>query len=227
MVDDGSEDATAELARREADRVVTIPHSGKASAIMTGIREAQGEVVLFTDMDQATPITEAPKLLRAIARGADVAIGSRGLVRQGAPLGRYVLSWGQVALRRLLLGLRVADTQCGFKAFRRAAALEVLSHLRVYDPRRLGPIARPSVTSGFDIEFLFVARLLGYRIAEVPVAWNYKDTRRVSLVRDAWKGTVDLVRISAAYRAGRYPKARRSEVVGGEPARVQEGERAG
>jgi hypothetical protein len=205
VVDDGSHDETAELAGAVADRVLRIPHAGKAAAIVAGMRAAQGDIVLFSDMDQATPISEASRLLDVVAGSGGLAIGSRGLVRRGAPVGRYVLSWGQVALRWLLIGLYMADTQCGFKAMPRAAALRVLEHLRLYGPERLGTISGPSVTSGFDVEFLFVARRLGYRITEVPVAWDYQATRRVNLLRDAWRGVQDLVRIRLTAWRGEYP----------------------
>ena len=109
VVDDGSTDDTAEAAHRalaalagDADRVLTIPHGGKAAAVAAGFRAARGDVVLFTDMDLATPIADADGLLRALDGGADVAIGSRGLHRAGAPPGRRVLSSGQVLLRVLL-----------------------------------------------------------------------------------------------------------------------------
>jgi dolichyl-phosphate beta-glucosyltransferase len=206
VVDDGSPDETAPLARAVTEQVITIPHAGKAAAIVAGLQRACGDMILLSDMDQATPITEAPKLLAALAEPADLAIGSRGLSRTGAPLGRYLLSWGQVALRNFLLGLKITDTQCGFKAMKRAAALETLAHLRVYHPDRLGAIRGPSVTSGFDVEFLFVARRLGYQIREVPVAWSYQASRRVNLTRDAWRGIRDLTRILGADWKGQYPK---------------------
>lgn len=205
VVDDGSQDDTAALAQAVTNRVVRVPHAGKAAAIVAGIQAARGDVILFTDMDQATPITEAPKLLGVLNDVAEVAIGSRGLVRQGAPLGRYVLSWGQVALRNVLLGLNISDTQCGFKAMTRTAALEILEHLQVYQPARLGVIHGPSVTSGFDVEFLFVAQRLGYRIHEAPVQWNYQETRRVNLIRDAWRGLSDLFSILITDLRGKYP----------------------
>jgi len=205
VVDDGSADGTAELAESVADRVVRIPHAGKAAAIVAGIEQAAGRVVLFSDMDQATPITEAPKLLDAIEQSADVAIGSRGLVRSGAPLARNLLSWSQVAIRNLLLGMKVTDTQCGFKAMKREAAVEVLSCLQLYHPARMRVIQGPSVTSGFDVEFLFVAERLGYRIAEVPVEWNYQETRRVRIIKDAFRGVSDLIHISVADFCGKYP----------------------
>lgn len=209
VVDDGSVDATAHLAQPIATRVLTIPHKGKAAAIMAGIETAQGKLVLFTDMDQATPITHAPTLLAAIESGADIAIGSRGLVRPGAPVGRYLLSWGQVALRSLLIGLYLTDTQCGFKAMRREAALTTLHHLQRYHPDRLGVLQAPSVTSGFDVELLFVAQRLGYQICEVPITWSYQETRRVKLVRDAWRGIRDLMTICAADWRGAYPRRMR------------------
>lgn len=205
VVDDGSTDDTAEAAREvlagDADRVLTIDHGGKAAAVAAGFRAARGAVVLFTDMDLATPIADADGLLEALDRGADVAIGSRGLHRAGAPPGRRVLSTGQVLLRVLLLGMPLRDTQCGFKAFRRDVALDLLDRLRVYAPRRAA-LDGPSVTSGFDVELLFVAQRRGYRIAEVPVRWHYAHTSRVGLRRDARRGVVDLLRIARA-RLGR------------------------
>lgn len=205
VVDDQSQDDTAVLAEPFA-RVVRIPHAGKAAAVIAGIRAASGMLVLFSDMDQATPIDEAPKLLAALEKGCDVAAGSRGVVRPGAPVGRYLLSWGQVLLKGVLLGLRVTDTQCGFKAFTRAAALDVVDHLVVYGPEHLGTVRGPSVTSGFDVEFLLVAQRLGYCIREVPVRWNYQLTRRVNLFRDARRGLNDLFSILAARLTGKYPK---------------------
>ena len=208
VVDDGSLDETAALAKSAADRVITIEHAGKAAAIEHGISQAAGEVVLFTDMDQATPITEAPKLLTLIQQGADVAIGSRGLDRPGAPMARNLLSWGQMTLRNVLLGMKITDTQCGFKAMKRLAALDILDHLRLYHPARMKLIQGASVTSGFDVEFLFVAGRLGYRIAEAHVEWNYQETRRVRIIKDALRGMRDLANIRLADWQGQYPRAK-------------------
>lgn len=211
VVDDGSEDDTAAAASSVADHVVRIAHGGKASAIIAGIEAAVGDIVMFTDMDQATPIRHAGALLKAIEDGAHVAIGSRGLARTGAPPGRMLLSLGQVALRTALLGLPWPDTQCGFKAFRRETARDVIGGLRVYHPHNAGAPSGPSVASGFDVEFLFVARRRGFRVAAVPVTWRYADTRRVRLRRDALRGTRDLLAIAAARWRGAY--GRRAESV--------------
>lgn len=206
VVDDGSHDQTAELARGTADRVLQIAHKGKAAAVIAGVRAARMDYVMFTDMDQATPITETNRLLAALGNGAHVAIGSRGVLRRGAPAGRYLLSLGHMVLHKLLLGLRLDDTQCGFKAFRRDAALDILDYLVVYNINQIGTIEFPSVSSGFDTEFLFVGQRLGYRIREVPVKWYYQETRRVDLSRDAFQGVLDLLKIMLGRFRHHYPQ---------------------
>ena len=211
VVDDGSQDGTAELAAcylGELGRVKTIPHGGKAAALATGILEARGDIVLTTDMDQATPIYEVDKLLAYFEAGWDIVVGSRGNARPGAPLARRILSLGQVIMRNLLLGLDLTDTQCGFKCYDRRAAVDVLHRLVVYAPDRLPYITGPSVTSGFDVEFLFVAERLGYTIAEAPVIWRHRNSSRVHPVRDAVAGLADLLKISAENFAGHYPKSK-------------------
>ena len=204
VVDDQSQDETAALAAEWADTVIRISHAGKAAAIIAGIQAARGEWVLFSDMDQATPISESIKLLSALQAGQDVAVGSRGLVRKDAPPGRYILSWGQSLLKYLLLGMHITDTQCGFKAFKRTAALDIVDHLVLYSPTRLRTLTGPSVNSGFDVEVLFLAQQLGYQIQEIPVEWNYQQTRRVSLLRDAFRGLCDLLKIFGERLKGKY-----------------------
>src|SRR3989344_3209460 len=128
IVDDGSTDGTKTLLDEfvRMNRKFTVIHNthvGKAGTVAAGVREAKGEFVLFTDLDQATPIGEVEKILPWFTRGFDVVIGSRSSRRQGAPLFRVMMAKGFMMLRSLLLGLRgIADTQCGFKAFRKDAA---------------------------------------------------------------------------------------------------------
>ena len=210
VVDDGSEDETAALAeafaRRHAGfRVIRAPHRGKAPAIATGMSAAQGEVVLFSDMDQATPIGEAAKLLPWFDQGYDVVIGSRGTVRRNAPWWRKIMSHSQIILRSLVLGFRgITDTQCGFKALRRQAVEPILSRLSLYGQQADKEVKGATVTSGFDVEMLFVARKLGYRIKEAPVEWDYQRTRRVNLLKDSVRGVRDLLRIRLADLRGAY-----------------------
>lgn len=208
VADDGSTDDTIPLALHTADRVLELPHSGKAAALCAGVRDARGEIVLLSDMDLATPIEDGSFLLEAIRAGADVAIGSRGLSRPGAPPQRYILSLGQMLLSRVLLGLPFSDTQCGFKAWRRQDLLTVLDQLVVYAPDRPDSLKGAGVTSGFDVECLLVARRLGMDIRETPVSWKHMASRRVRPATEAWRGARDLFRIVAARRAGLYPSAR-------------------
>lgn len=210
VVDDGSEDETAALAEDFAGRhsgflVIRAPHRGKAPAIATGMLAAQGQVILFSDMDQATPIGEVAKLLPWFDQGYDVVIGSRGTVRRNAPWWRKFMSRGQIFLRSLILGFRgITDTQCGFKAFRRQAVEPILSRLNLYGQEADKEVQGATVTSGFDVEMLFVAQKLGYRIKEVPVVWDYQSTRRVNLLRDSLRGVRDLLHIRLADLQGAY-----------------------
>lgn len=210
VVDDGSEDETAALAeafarRHDGFRVIRAPHRGKAPAIATGMLDAQGEIVLFCDMDQATPIYETAKLLPCFEQGYDVVIGSRGTVRRNAPWWRKIMSRSQIILRGLVLGFRgISDTQCGFKALRRAAIEPIFDRLSLYGQETEKEFKGATVSSGFDVEMLFVARKLGYEIKEVPVEWDYQRTRRVNLLRDSIRGLSDLLRIRLADMRGAY-----------------------
>jgi dolichyl-phosphate beta-glucosyltransferase len=210
VVDDGSQDQTAALAedfagRSGCFRVIRNPHRGKARAVATGMLAAQGEIVLFSDMDQATPIAEVANLLPWFERGYDVVIGSRGTRRRNAPWWRRLMSQGQIILRNIILGFRdITDTQCGFKAFRRATAEASLSHLSIYAQATDLEVKGARVTSGFDVELLFVAKKLGSRIKEVPVEWDYRRSRRVILLKDSLRGLGDLLRIRLADLRGVY-----------------------
>jgi cellulose synthase/poly-beta-1,6-N-acetylglucosamine synthase-like glycosyltransferase len=210
VVDDGSEDDTADLAEARARarpgfRVIRSPHRGRAHAVAAGLLAARGEIVLFSDMDQATPITELGKLLPWFEQGYAVVVGSRGTARRNAPAWRKFMSRSQIVLRDVILGLReVTDSQCGFKAFRGEVVRSILGGLRLYGPMDGTAIQGASVTSGFDVEMLFVARKLGYRIKEVPVEWDYQRTRRVNLLKDSWRGLRDLVSIRVADWRGAY-----------------------
>jgi glycosyltransferase involved in cell wall biosynthesis len=219
VVDDGSQDETAALAGAFAGdhpgfHVLRAPHRGKAHAVAAGLLAARGEIVLFSDMDQATPIGEVARLLPPFDAGYAVVIGSRGTARRNAPAWRKLMSLGQVVLRSLILGLwGLTDTQCGFKAFRGDAVRPLLGGLRLYRPAAGGAVKGAAVTSGFDVELLFVARRLGYRIKEVPVEWDYRRTRRVNLLRDSWRGLRDLLRIRLADWRGAYDRAPAAEAL--------------
>jgi len=196
VVDDGSKDATAQVAEGIADRVIRIEHGGKAAALTAGIRGATGSLVLLADMDQATPIHEAGKLLQAIAQSrTDIALGSRGLVRPASSLLRRAMSIGHWGFRKLLVRLPIVDTQCGFKLAKRSALLDILDHLVFYSSSKGHRATRNAVNSGFDVEVLVVARLLGYTACEVPVSWHHQHNIRLSPIHEAVEGILDLARI--------------------------------
>lgn len=216
VVNDGSTDHTGPLSARHlrsAGRVVHIEHAGKAAAIMAGLRECHGDLALLADFDQATPIKEYSQLKRLVDDGFDFVIGSRGADRPGAPLVRRLMSRAQAAARRHILGMTYRDTQCGFKLYDRRKALDVLEHMYLYNGASLRTLRGPCTSSGFDVEFLFVARLLGYTIAECPVVWHHQETRRVRPIHDAIQGMRELLAIRAAARRGHYQISDRRAMV--------------
>lgn len=203
LVNDGSTDATKllleEFVRQNRGfRLKNNPHQGKAYTVTGGMLEAKGDIVLFSDLDQATPLKETEKLLPWFSKDFDVVIGSRSSRREGAPLLRLIMSRGFMILRSLILGLHgIDDTQCGFKAFRRDALRNILGQLKLYG--RMQTVNGSTVSAGFDIELLFLAKKNGYKIKEVPVEWHFVETRRVNPIRDSIQGLRDIfmIRINA------------------------------
>ncbi len=208
IVDDGSTDETSRLldafvSANPGFSVIHNPHQGKASTVITGMLGSRGNIVLFTDLDQATPINELAHVLPWFEKGYDVVIGSRSGRRQGAPVTRRVMARGFMILRGVMLGLRgIVDTQCGFKAFRNDVAKDIFHRLKLYGERHT--VSGSMVTAGFDIEVLFLARKLGYKIKEVPVEWHYVETRRVNPVIDSIQGLTDILKIRMNAWRGLY-----------------------
>jgi dolichyl-phosphate beta-glucosyltransferase len=165
VVNDGSRDGTAAVARRAGGRVLENPgNRGKGYSVRHGMLEAAGDWALFCDADLATPMEELEKLWRIAGNeNAPVAVGSRALDRSligvHQPWRREALGRVFNCMVRAVTGLPFRDTQCGFKLFERAAAREIFSRQRLDG-------------FGFDVEVLYIARRLGYRVLEVPVRWN-------------------------------------------------------
>lgn len=191
IVNDGSTDDTVNLLKKYSVKVINNPHQGKAATVITGALAATGDIILFSDMDQATPISEFDKFLPLFKSGYNIIIISSRSGRKGAPLFRLVLAYCNVILRNLILGLPYKDTQCGFKAFSREAAQRIFKIMLSLRPTKT--ISGPSVDPGFDVELLYLGRELGFKIVEVPVIWHYQETRRVSFVRDATAGVTGLL----------------------------------
>jgi dolichyl-phosphate beta-glucosyltransferase len=195
VVDNASEDATAEVARRAGVQVIGEPHRGKGAAVRTGMLAAHGQYALFSDADLSTPIEEVERLMEALRQGSDIAIASRALPESRLPVRQpwyreLVGRLGNVLVRMLAVH-GIADTQCGFKLFSREIAQ------RLFGAQLMTGIA-------FDMEILFLAQRLGLRVAEVPVTWVDSPDTRISRVRDSLDALKDLLRIRLNWRRGRY-----------------------
>jgi glycosyltransferase involved in cell wall biosynthesis len=206
VVDDGSKDKTAKLAKEFAKkhkgfRVLKEPHRGKGGTVIAGVLASRGDFVLFTDMDQATPIDQVEKILCKLKEGYDVVIGSRA-GRKGAPLIRKAMAYGFSFLRMVVLRLPFKDTQCGFKAFSKDAAQKIFKRLRVFNEKLRAKGA--SVSAGFDLEILYIARKLGLKVTEVPVVWHHQEGTKVNPIKDSWEGFRDLMRVRINALLGKY-----------------------
>ena len=201
VVDDGSTDSTAAVMESRAAREPRLVlmqnpgNRGKGFAIRHGMLQAKGDWILFSDADLSAPIDELPKLLAAAQeKSAAIVIGSRALDR--SLIGVHQSQWREMSgilfnrIMRLLTGLPFADTQCGFKLFRRDAA------------RRVFPLQRLDGFS-FDVEDLFVAHTLGIPTIEVPVRWNNVEGTKVGMMQGI-ASFADLLRIRWNWLQGRY-----------------------
>lgn len=195
VVDDGSQDGTAERARAAGATVLrNDANRGKGHAVRRGMLEARGQLRLMTDADLSTPIEELPRFLEKLAEGYDVVIGSRAMA--GANIEVHQ-PWFRENMGRLYnlfvraLALRgLGDTQCGFKLWSAAAARAAFADARLDG-------------FSFDVEALYLARKRGYRIAEVPVTWRNDAATRVSLAGGS-AAFPDLLRIRLNEWRGRY-----------------------
>lgn len=197
IVDDGSSDDTAKVAEqavagrlpRQVLRNAT--NQGKGYSVQRGILEATGRYVGFVDADMSTPISEANKLLETLEGGTDVAIGSRAV--SGAMIEQHQPWWREKAgqlfglFTRLVLLPGIYDSQCGFKFFTRTAAREIFARQKL---------------SGwaFDAELLYLARCLGYTVAQVPVRWRNDPETKVKMLSDGPRMFIDVLRIRALHR---------------------------
>lgn len=179
-VDDGSSDDSASMINAfledrddPALRMIHYPvNQGKGYAVKTGMMEAEGDMILMSDADFATPLGDWRKLKAALDEGADVACGSRAV--RGAHYGRPPPRYRRLLSRIFNLLVRAAgvrglrDTQCGFKLFRKEAAKRIFGEVRI---KRFA----------FDVEVIALAHDMGCRVAEVPVNWDYSGYTTVRI----------------------------------------------
>lgn len=199
IVDDGSTDKTALLADEFAKkykniRVIKNPHEGKAETVKKGVKEAKGELILFTDFDQATPLSEVEKLLPFFPE-YDIVIGSRqlpGAKRDKEPIYRHIMGLGFNLVVQTIAVRGIWDTQAGFKCFKADIAKELFTKLKVYGK---GKKVQGALVTAFDVELLFIAKKHGYKIKEVPIAWHHVATTRVNPIKDSIKMFKDVIKV--------------------------------
>jgi dolichyl-phosphate beta-glucosyltransferase len=201
VVDDGSQDRTAEVVRSccQADVTIRIEQQprnlGKGEAIRRGMLLGSGKYLFFSDADLSVPIETLPNLLSSLEKDADVAVGSRrtagAVIEVHQPLYRELMGKVFTRLSNWILALHVSDFTCGFKGFRREAARELFSRQRLGD-------------WSFDAEILYLAKVRGYRIQEIPVAWRNDTATKVRLGRDVVLSFLGLLKIRLNHWLGKY-----------------------
>ena len=200
VVADGDDGTQEIVEKRAADEprlkiIANRARLGKGHGVRHGVRQARGDVIGFVDADNKTPISEFDKFAPHLASGVPVVIGSRGLqpalVERPQRLYRRLGAKAFGLFMHAFIGLRnISDTQCGFKFFRRDAALAIFERQRIDGYM-------------FDVEILYLATQAAYPIAQVPVRWRDDGDSRLQLVRGNIRNFVDILRI----RLGR-PRAR-------------------
>lgn len=209
--DDGSRDKTIEIVETyqkdwEHLRLVKNKHKGKAPALISGINSCVKEFVLFSDVDLSVSIEELPKMLNwLMEHDYDIAIATRegtGAKRINEPFTRHLMGRVFNLLVQLMVLPGINDTQCGFKVFKTESACEIFRKTKLYTEDD------PEITGGrlgaFDVEILFVAKELGYKIKEVPVTWVYGEDSKVHKLRDSYINAMDVFKVRLNSLKGAY-----------------------
>lgn len=199
VVENGSRDNTLEIARQAQTRfpdlqVISLGQSGKGRAVKAGMLAARGQFRFFADADFSMPTSEINRFIPPALQDADISIASReakGAVRYNEPAYRHLVGRAFNLLVRVMALPGFQDSQCGFKCFS-AAAAEALF------PRQT--LAGWS----FDVELLFIARRLGYRIVEIPIHWYFNPDSKIRVVKDSLQMGLDLLSIRRNTLLGRY-----------------------
>ena len=205
VVENGSQDHTFALAQDFASthpqfKVLQNAQSGKGRAVRQGMLAAQGEYRFMCDVDLSMPIEEVNRFLPPTLEGYDISIASReapGAVRYNEPYYRHLVGRVYNGLIRTLALPGLQDTQCGFKCFSKRAAEDLFP--------------RQTLTGwSFDVEILFIARIIGYRMVEIPINWYYHPHSKISVVRDSFKMGLDLLTIRSNALRGLYTRSNAS-----------------
>lgn len=190
IADNGSKDRTQEIGQRLSEELANIelmhiPEAGRGRALSRAWLASDADVLTYMDIDLSTDLGAFPRLVSAVAEGGyDVAAGSR-LSRESETtrsLKREVLSRGFVFIINLLMGTKLHDTQCGFKAIRRDCAQKLLPFVQ-------------DMGWFWDTELLLLAAKGGWRVTFVPVRWLEDTDSRVKIGSTVWKDLKGLFRM--------------------------------
>lgn len=196
--DDGSNDQTVNLSRGLLKdipyaRVIEAPRNeGKGSAVRRGMLAAKGKYVLFSDADLSTPIEEWDQFFQYHSKGFDIVIGSRGLQSSNIEIHQGIIreTMGRTfnAIARIVAFKGINDSQCGFKSFTQESAQ------RLFKLQKLNGFS-------FDVELMFLAQKLSYKIYEAPVTWRNSEQTRVKIFSDPIKMFADVLKIRWLHRS--------------------------
>ena len=191
IAEDGSTDGTAERAEEIAQKLDYVRHIhrekrlGRGIALNNAFRQSNGEVLVYMDLDLSTDLKSLKPLVEAImVEGYDFSTGSRMLPESKVERGlrRSISSKTYNFLVRRMLGSKVRDHQCGFKAFKREPLLRLIDEVEA--------------THWFwDTEILVRAHRHGYKIKEIPVEWKSGADTKVNLLKDSWNMFVQIMKL--------------------------------
>ena len=195
IVDDGSTDNTIEnippLIKQKTRILINDKNYGKGASIKKGVLAASGDFIFFSDADLSTPIEEMDNFLTTLNKGYDIAIASRAI--SGANILIHQSSFREISgkifnfLVRLLLIPNIYDTQCGFKGFTKEAAKKIFLQQKIQ-------------RFGFDVEILYIAQKIGYKIKELPVSWTNAPNSKVNIFTDSLNMLIDLFKIKYLHK---------------------------
>ncbi|OGY09757.1 MAG: hypothetical protein A2782_02880 [Candidatus Blackburnbacteria bacterium RIFCSPHIGHO2_01_FULL_43_15b] len=197
LVNDGSTDETLKLLKEFVSchygfRLVDMVHGGKVAAVTSGVLEARGEIVVFSDFDQSTPLSEVENFLLEFNKGAELVIGRR-VEKSGWSLFQKLRSKTFNFLVQLIILPGINDTQCGFKAFKNSVAKELFKKLSITKHT-----AKDGYKGAFDVELLYLAKRRGYKIVQLPVVWSYVKSGILSPLEPI-KMLLDIIHLRLAY----------------------------
>jgi len=220
IVNDGSPDNTASKVleySKDNPEVVLIdnPHKGKGYAVWTGVMKAQGELIYMADADLSAPIEDIKKFSNwALEHDFDVVIGSRegiGSKRVGEPFYRHVMGRVFNIFVQIMALHGINDSQCGFKLFTKKAAKDIFGRMLIYGVNTKN--VKGTYFGAWDVEVLYLARKLGYKIKQIPVTWVYVKSKKFNPISNSVRMALDVLKIRINDIRGKYKTANPTSVL--------------